>query len=179
MARLVSFLLGVLAIAIGTALYALPPNSYSAARFFFSQFFENNESRGQIDGRERALLEHVRATAANNPESVLLAIDDFAKSQAWLMNIGDSKGKVLDQVVEKHRPLSVLELGTYLGYSAIRIASRLPPGAKLYSIDVTAANVDIAKQVIAHAGLSDQIEHLVGTLDDVVEVSFALSFFTY
>jgi catechol O-methyltransferase len=75
-----------------------------------------------------------------------------------------------------HRVISTLptclqELGTYCGYSTILLAAHLKdPSAKVYTIDICEENVAIAKAMIAHAGLTDRVVHIVKPLDQAVEV---------
>lgn len=64
-----------------------------------------------------------------------------------------------------------LELGTYIGYSAIATARRLPPGGKLYGIDPNAMHVQVAREMIQHAGLSDKVEIIQGVLETSIPVS--------
>ncbi|CAJ1346444.1 unnamed protein product, partial [Effrenium voratum] len=77
----------------------------------------------------------------DSPEAVLKAIDDFAWTEQWMMNVGDVKGKVLDVALREALRLhptgvfTALELGTYLGYSAVRIARLLPSRGRLLSVD--------------------------------------------
>jgi predicted O-methyltransferase YrrM len=67
--------------------------------------------------------------------------------------------------------LLLQELGTYCGYSTILLAAHLKdPSAKVYTIDICEENVQIAKQMIAHAGLTDRVVHVVKPLDQAVEV---------
>lgn len=54
-------------------------------------------------------------------------------------------------------PATVLELGTYCGYSAVRIAVLLPPGAKLITLEFNPDFAVIARQVIAWAGLEEKV----------------------
>ena len=42
----------------------------------------------------------------------------------------------LDNAIKKAAPTAAMELGTYCGYSAIRIGRLLPPGGKLVSVEV-------------------------------------------
>lgn len=65
-----------------------------------------------------------------------------------------------------------LELGSYIGYSAIRIARKLPLGGKLYGIDPNEMHVRIAREMIQHAGLSDKVEIIQGILETSIPVSF-------
>ena len=64
-----------------------------------------------------------------------------------------------------------LELGGYIGYSAIRIARNLPPGGKLYSIDPNENHVRIARSMIQHAGLSDKVTVLQSILEESIQAS--------
>src|SRR6185295_18971517 len=57
-----------------------------------------------------------------------------------------------------------LELGTYCGYSALRTARAMPPGAHLTSIEFSAANADIARGIWRRAGIADRVTVVVGTL---------------
>jgi catechol O-methyltransferase len=59
----------------------------------------------------------------------------------------------------------VLELGTYCGYSALRIA-REAPSAHVYSVELSAENAELARRVWGHAGAGDRITCVVGTLAD-------------
>lgn len=63
-----------------------------------------------------------------------------------------------------------VELGGYIGYSAVRIARQLPSGGKLYSIDPNANHVHIARAIIQHAGLSDKVEVIQGILETSIQV---------
>ena len=122
---------------------------------------------GQIgDGREAAVVEYVLAEARQGDVTdVLAAIDRFAYEKSFLINVGDEKGELLDAAVRRARPSLALELGTYCGYGALRIAAAAP-NAKVYSIELAEANAVNARRIWAHAGLADQITCVVGTIGD-------------
>ena len=82
-----------------------------------------------------------------------------------LINVGDEKGALFDAAVRRANPKLALELGTYCGYSALRIA-RSAPTAKVYSVELAEANAANARQIWAHAGLADRITCVVGTIGD-------------
>ncbi len=69
-------------------------------------------------------------------------------------------GSILDSVVSELNPEKVLELGTYCGYSTVRIARLLPPGARLITLEFNADYAAIARQVIAWAGLEHKVRAL-------------------
>ena len=108
------------------------------------------------------------------PENVLKAIDDFAWHEQWMMplgpgaesmsvtavrNVGDVKGEILDSALQEAMRMKpegdfrALELGGYLGYSAVRLARRLR--GELYSVEKEEANVSVAVDVLKAAGLGN------------------------
>ncbi len=122
---------------------------------------------GQIgDGREEAVVDYVLTHArAGDIDSVLDAIDRFAYDKSFLINVGDEKGELLDAAVRRADPRTVLELGTYCGYSALRIA-RAAPSARVFSIELADANAVNSRRIWAHAGVADRITCVVGTVGD-------------
>ena len=66
-----------------------------------------------------------------------------------------------------------LELGTYIGYSAITTSCNLPDGGKLYGIDPDPTHVRIARDMIEHAGLTQKAEIIEGVLETSIPVSKA------
>lgn len=66
-------------------------------------------------------------------------------------------GLILDKTVEEVNPSVALELGTYCGYSAVRIARLLKAGARLLTVEFNPAFAAIAKQMIEFAGVQDKV----------------------
>ncbi len=82
-----------------------------------------------------------------------------------LVNVGDEKGALLDAAVRRANPKLALELGTYCGYSSLRIA-RAAPEAKVFSVELSSANADVARRIWTHAGVVERITCVVGTISD-------------
>jgi len=119
------------------------------------------------DGREEALAEYVVAHAQQgDPDDVIRVIDEFCANRSVMINVGDEKGEILDRAVRRASPDMLLELGTYCGYSALRIARVMPAGARLCSIEFSAANAAIARRILDHAGIDDRVRVVMGTLGD-------------
>jgi catechol O-methyltransferase len=119
------------------------------------------------DGREEALAQYVVANARRGDlDDVIATIDRFCYERSFMINVGDEKGELLDAAVRRTDPKLVLELGTYCGYSALRIARRMSSAARLVSIEFNPANAAIARRVWDHAGVSDRLTVVVGTLGD-------------
>jgi catechol O-methyltransferase len=119
------------------------------------------------DGREEALAEYVGTEARKGDlDDVIRVIDEFCLTRSFMINVGDEKGEILDQAVRRVSPRLVLELGTYCGYSAMRMARVMPAGARVYSLEFNPANAAIARRIWDHAGIGDQVTVVVGTLGD-------------
>ncbi|KAK1924573.1 S-adenosyl-L-methionine-dependent methyltransferase [Papiliotrema laurentii] len=90
------------------------------------------------DGREEALLKHLRSLPSLSPEAtsglslqersqrVLDAIHEFGKGEnRYLMSVGETKGKQVEDLLKQRKPKLVLELGAYVGYSGISFSRHL------------------------------------------------------
>ena len=127
----------------------------------------NVNRTGQIgDGRESAAVDYVLSHArAGDLDGVIEAIDRFGYDESILINVGDEKGLLLDAAVRRADPALALELGTYCGYGALRIA-RAAPRARVVSVELSDANAANARRIWAHAGVADRITCVVGTIGD-------------
>ena len=130
--------------------------------------FKHMTTHWQVgDGREEALAEHVTSSATKGDvDDAIRAIDEFCYGQSIMMNVGDEKGEILDAAIRRVEPRRLLELGTYCGYSALRTVRVMPSDAHLYSIEFIPANAEIARRILAHAGGSERVTVVVGTLGD-------------
>ena len=119
------------------------------------------------DGREDALAEHVvRHARAGDVDDAIRVVDEFCYTRSYMMNVGDEKGALLDAAVRRASPRLVLELGTYCGYSALRMARVLPAHAHTVSLEFNPDNARVARRLLEHAGVADRVTVVVGTLGD-------------
>jgi predicted O-methyltransferase YrrM len=95
------------------------------------------------------------------PEEVLASIESVAPSKGWPI-IGPKRGVLLDEVIEKHRPGRILEVGTNVGYSAIRMARHLKRGQKVTCIEIRDDMAKAARSNFKKAGVDDRAEVVVG-----------------
>jgi predicted O-methyltransferase YrrM len=112
---------------------------------------------------------------------VLSEIEEIAKRNS-LPSIGPIKGKIIGDIVKKHKPKRILEIGTLHGYSAILIANillsinddndndhnNIPKEIIVTCLEIDKNLVNIAIRNIEKAGLSDRIEIITGDALDII-----------
>lgn len=131
--------------------------------------------------KEQRLLRYVLASApAGNSKASCEAVERFGcellpETKHWLKVAGGPKAPVLAAAVERAPPGTVLEVGTYCGYSAARFAAgRMALGHRcevapcVVSVELDLAHAAIARNFLAHAGLLHAVEILVGYSEDVL-----------
>lgn len=82
---------------------------------------------------------------------------------------GHIQSKFLQMLVRMIRPMHVLEIGTYTGYSAISMARALPPGGTLHTIEINDELGDICREYVIKAGLEDKITLYTGDALEIVK----------
>lgn len=95
------------------------------------------------------------------PEEVLTSIEKIAPQRGWPI-IGPKRGPLLDEVVVRYAPATILEVGTNVGYSAIRIGRLLNRDQKLTCVEIRDDMARAARSNFEKAGLSDRVEVIVG-----------------
>ena len=126
--------------------------------------------RGEPSLRDSALeFAQVQATRGD-PESVLRALDRFAREQRFLMNVGDEKGPLLEEIVRSAGPAArILELGSFVGYSAILMARHLADGGCVTSIDVKQASSRVSREMAELAGVADRTQFITGKSSERID----------
>ena len=105
-----------------------------------------------------AAAEHLRALAA----------ETRATLESSVMLTGEVEGRMLEFLVFLAQPQSVLEIGTYSGYSALSMAQTLPAGGRIVTCELDPERVAFAERHIADAGMSDRIEVRQGPALDTI-----------
>lgn len=77
-------------------------------------------------------------------------------------DVAPNQGKLLHLFARMVNAKRILEIGTLGGYSTIWLARALPPEGSLVTLEADERHADIARQNIARAGLSEQVELRVG-----------------
>ena len=78
------------------------------------------------------------------------------------MASGHLQGRLLKMLVQMIKPLNVLEVGTFSGYSAISMAEGLNDGAKLYTFEIDDELEDFTRPWIEGSAVADRIAFIIG-----------------
>src|SRR5919198_244387 len=90
-----------------------------------------------------------------------LAAETREKSEIPQMMVGLLEGRFLESLVRQTKAKSVLELGTFTGWSSISMAFGLPPGGRIITCDVDEETTEIARRYAREAGVADRIDYRV------------------
>ena len=97
-----------------------------------------------------------------------LAKECYANYSNSTMLSGFFQGRVLSMVAKMIQPRLVLEIGTYLGYSAMCFAEGLAPGGKVITLDIDQKTSDVAKSFVARSPHAGRIDFRVGKAADII-----------
>ncbi len=100
-------------------------------------------------------------------EEILRGIEQDSEKRN-LPIIGPIKGRVLDNVVIQTKPKVILEIGTLVGYSALRMSRFLPSGARIMCVEISNSFAEEAQDNFSKAGLSNMIQIIIGDAKEVI-----------
>ena len=118
---------------------------------------------------ETELLEYVERMSS--PESeVLAAINrrtNVLLPTAHMLS-GHVQGRVLSMLSRMIRPTHILELGTFVGYSALCLAEGLTPDGRLVTVEKNDELEEMIRENLSLSPLGAQIDLRIGTVQDVL-----------
>ncbi|MEP7147597.1 MAG: class I SAM-dependent methyltransferase [Acidobacteriota bacterium] len=86
----------------------------------------------------------------------------YAHYEDKAMLSGFVQGRILAMFSRMIRPSVVLEIGTYLGYSALCFAEGLAEGGKVITLDVNADTNNVARSFVERTEYKDRIDFHLG-----------------
>ena len=81
---------------------------------------------------------------------------------------GFYQGRLLAMFSQMIRPRRILEIGTFMGYSALCLAEGLTEDGKIITLDIEPETSRIAKSFWARSSYADQIESFLGNAADII-----------
>jgi caffeoyl-CoA O-methyltransferase len=97
-----------------------------------------------------------------------LARECYANYSNHSMLSGFFQGRVLSMISKMIQPKVVLEIGTYLGYSALCFAEGLAEGGKVITLDVDEATQKVAKSFVAKSPYEGRIQFHLGKAKEII-----------
>lgn len=81
----------------------------------------------------------------------------------WLLPVGPDVGRLMNMLVKASGALSILEIGTSHGYSTVWLAEAArATGGVVITLDLAEQKQAYARERLRSAGLSDQVEFVLG-----------------
>lgn len=108
------------------------------------------------------------------PPDAALAAALEASDAAGLpaISVSPPQGKFLHLLARASGARSVLEIGTLGGYSTIWLATALPPGGRVVTLEADPKHAEVARANLRRAGLADVVEVRLGrALDTLPQVA--------
>lgn len=99
--------------------------------------------------------------------AVLTEMEEVAKREG-IPVIGRLEGAVVQMLAALRGRGQILDIGTAIGYSAIWLASALPAGGRVTSIEIDPERAERARGYIAKASYADRIEVETGDAFDII-----------
>lgn len=95
------------------------------------------------------------------------------------MASGHLQGRMLKMFVRMIRPLHILEIGTYSGYSALCLAEGLPEGGILHTFEINDEQEDFTRPWLEQSEYADKIKFYIGDALELVPhlgITFDMAF---
>ena len=105
------------------------------------------------------------AQAHTSPQDPLLEGVASATRQGlghWQMMVGAVEGRLLETLVFLTSARTVLEIGTFSGYSALSMARALPDGGRMVTCEIDPRHAVVARQNFAASPYAGKIELMEG-----------------
>ena len=119
-------------------------------------------SQNEID---KYILNHIEAE-----DEVLNELDRETnlKVLGGRMISGHLQGQVLTMLSKMIQPRTILEIGTFTGYSAICLSKGLQKNGKLFTIEIDDELESIASKYFKKAGVKEYIEQRIGSALEII-----------
>lgn len=97
-----------------------------------------------------------------------LTRETYQKILQPIMLSGPYQGRVLSMISKLINPKSILELGTFTGYSTLCLAEGLRHDGKIHTIDINEELVDFQRKYFDKSGFGEQIIQHTGNAIDII-----------
>jgi caffeoyl-CoA O-methyltransferase len=116
-----------------------------------------------------ALDAYSEANSSAEPAYLVeLGLDTRAHVADPGMISGHLQGRFLAMISKLVRPRTIVEIGTFTGYSALCLAEGLAPGGVLHTIDIDRELEPMVKRYVAKAGMNGRVVQHIGAALEII-----------
>jgi predicted O-methyltransferase YrrM len=108
------------------------------------------------------LYDYMMAVSDREPPILARLRAETKKLALGFWQVPANEGQFLHVLVKALRPLRILEVGTFTGYSSLSMALALPPEGRILCLDISEEFTAIARRYWQEAGVADRIELRLG-----------------
>ncbi len=107
---------------------------------------------------------------SSEEDDLLKQISRVTKAKVLMprMLSGHLQGKTLELFSKMLKPMVILEIGTFTGYSGICMAKGLDKGGKLITIDINDELETMVRDFFGKSGMQDKIDYRLGNALDII-----------
>ncbi|MEM9041595.1 MAG: class I SAM-dependent methyltransferase [Actinomycetota bacterium] len=123
---------------------------------------------GKTIGLPATWIDHVQASMSQPLDPIAQSILRSAMDTIGHtgMTIDEDQGRFMKLLVELSGARTIVEVGTFIGTSALWMARGLPADGKLTCFDIETTYVDIGRPAWEEAGVADKIDVVIGPAID-------------
>lgn len=122
-----------------------------------------------MDFLDEKLTAYIESNSGDEPFLLgELNRETYAKIIMPRMLSGHLQGRVLAMLTHMIKPKTILEIGTYTGYSALCFAEGLQAGGKIITIDINEELEDMVRNYIHKAGYEKSIFPMIGNAMELI-----------
>jgi caffeoyl-CoA O-methyltransferase len=116
-----------------------------------------------LDITDPAVEAYAEAHTTPPPRHLVAVAEDTQRESPFAgMMVGPLEGRLLELLVFALGAKSVLEIGTFTGYSSLSMAAGLQPGGRIFTCELSPEHAEIARRNIASSPYAGVIEVLEG-----------------
>ena len=125
------------------------------------------------------MLQYVqKEDKCRSPNAILDRLDHYGWNIEWHMSLGDDKRRIVSEIISRKlenakNPITLVECGSYVGYSTVLFGSILKETDLVISIESVPEFSEVSAKLCQLAGLKN-VEFIAKTSQEGVKESFVI-----
>ncbi len=119
-------------------------------------------------GIDNELISYIRGFSNESPHLNKIRNDNISHPQSKMF-ITPEQVSFISFLIRLKKPSLIIEIGTFLGYSAVAMAEAMPENCRIITIEKNETNAETAKSYFKDYGYSDKVNIFCGKASDVLD----------